>query len=141
MIAEAQSCPRCGDLSAPGAAPSFACARCGLPHVVADKYLLLRALAEGGFGALYLARHLALGPGALRAIKVIKPEILALPGARERFQQEIRLTAALSQENPHVVRIYDDFGEAEGLGHFYVMEYLEGESVRQLLAGGPPPLP
>ncbi|MCA8963220.1 MAG: serine/threonine protein kinase, partial [Planctomycetes bacterium] len=42
-------------------------------------------------------------------------------------------TAAISQRNEHIVRVYDDFGKVPGLGHYYVMEYLEGYPLDDLI--------
>src|SRR5262249_44359761 len=125
-------CPQC---QTPIADPAAArCPGCRLPlRLLAGKYRFLRALGQGGFGTIYLARHTGLHRQAERVIKVLKPERVALPAVRERFLQEIQLTAALWQENPHVVRLFDDFGEEEGLGYFYVMEYLKGRSLKEVL--------
>ena len=59
------------------------------------------------------------------AVKVLKPELAAVVGA-ERFLAEIKTTANL--QHPHILPLYDS-GEADGL-LFYVMPYVEGESLR-----------
>ncbi len=101
---------------------------------VAGKYRIERELAEGGMAQVYLAHHTGLEYDTERVVKVVKPEVFAHKGTRQRFHQEIQITAALSQRNEHIVRIYDDFGEEEGLGNYYVMEYLEGQPLDVLLA-------
>src|SRR5262249_29159390 len=114
-------------------APSF-CPACDLPLLLlAGKYQLLEVLGQGGVGTVYLARHVGLDRDATRVVKVIRPEVLSLPGVVERFRREVQLTASLSLRDPHVVRVYDDFGVVEGLGGFYVMEHLRGRSLGQLL--------
>ncbi|NIP78699.1 MAG: serine/threonine protein kinase, partial [Desulfuromonadales bacterium] len=62
------------------------------------------------------------------AVKVLRPELAAVVGA-ERFLAEIRTTANL--EDPHILPLYDS-GEADGF-LFYVMPYVEGESLRDRL--------
>jgi serine/threonine-protein kinase len=63
------------------------------------------------------------------ALKVLRPELSAVLGA-ERFLKEIHLTASL--QHPHLLPLFDS-GEAEGL-LFYVMPFVEGESLRERLA-------
>src|SRR5690242_16137116 len=62
------------------------------------------------------------------AVKVLDPELGAVLGA-ERFLAEIRVTAAL--QHPNLLPLFDS-GEAAGL-LFYVMPYVEGESLRRRL--------
>jgi serine/threonine-protein kinase len=63
------------------------------------------------------------------ALKVLRPELAAILGG-ERFLKEIRLTANL--QHPHILGLHDS-GEADGLV-YYVMPYVDGESLRQRLA-------
>ncbi len=62
------------------------------------------------------------------ALKVLKPELAAVVGA-ERFLAEIKTTANLT--HPHILPLFDS-GEADGFV-FYVMPYVEGESLRDKL--------
>src|SRR5258707_13520055 len=62
------------------------------------------------------------------AIKVLRPELAAVIGA-ERFLSEIKTTANL--QHPHILPLHDS-GEADGF-LFYVMPYVEGESLRDRL--------
>ena len=66
------------------------------------------------------------------AIKVVHPEIAATLGT-ERFLREIRIAAQL--EHPHILSLHDS-GEADGLP-YYVMPYVEGESLQERLQEGP----
>ena len=110
------------------------CPECSFPlMLVAGKYRLSHIMAEGGMGRVYLAKHTLLDFDTERVIKVIKPEALEHESTLKRFRREVQLTAALSQKNEHIVRIYDDFGEEKGLGFYYVMEYLEGVTLRDWL--------
>ena len=130
------TCPNCGhDLrSAPEGENTDFCQKCRFPlMVVANKYRLVNKFTEGGFAILYSAEHIHLERDARRVIKVIKPEYLSNENMRTRFVREVQVTSALSQRNNHIVRIYDDFGEIDNLGYFYVMEFLEGQPLNEML--------
>ncbi len=97
-----------------------------LKTVLADRYRIDRELGAGGMATVYLAEDLKHDRKV--AIKVLKPELAAVLGA-ERFVQEIKTTAALS--HPHILPLFDS-GEAGGF-LYYVMPYVEGETVREKL--------
>lgn len=110
------------------------CPQCRFPLLlIAGKYRLTRELASGGFGQVFLARNIHLERDAERAIKLVKPELFQRPRMLERFRREVELTASISQYNPHIVRIFDDFGEHPTLGYYYVMEYLRGQPLDEFL--------
>ena len=90
------------------------------------RYRIERQLGEGGMATVYLADDLRHGRKV--ALKVLKPELAALVGA-ERFLAEIKTTANL--QHPHILPLFDS-GEADSL-LFYVMPYVEGESLRERL--------
>jgi serine/threonine-protein kinase len=98
--------------------------------VLADRYAIERQLGRGGMATVYLARDLKHDRQV--AIKVLRPEVAASIGA-ERFLREIRTAARL--QHPHIVPLHDS-GEAAGF-LYYVMPYVEGESLRDLLAREP----
>ena len=87
------------------------------------RYRIDRELGEGGMATVYLTDDLKHSRQV--ALKVLKPELAAVVGA-ERFLAEIQVTANLT--HPHILPLHDS-GEAEGF-LFYVMPYLEGESLR-----------
>src|SRR5210317_2220606 len=90
------------------------------------RYRIERQLGEGGMATVYLAddvRH-----DRRVALKVLKPELAAVVGA-DRFLAEIKTTANL--QHPHILPLFDS-GEAGGF-LFYVMPYVEGESLRERL--------
>ncbi len=93
---------------------------------LADRYRLERELGQGGMATVYLAEDLKHDRKV--AIKVLKPELAAVLGA-DRFVQEIKTTAALS--HPHILPLFDS-GEAGGF-LYYVMPYIEGETIRDRL--------
>src|SRR3954462_1527173 len=92
------------------------------------RYEVLGELGAGGMGCVFRARDVALD--RMVAIKVITPELAATRVARERLLREARTVARL--RHPNIVAVYAA-GEADGLLYF-VMECVEGESLRQLLA-------
>jgi Tol biopolymer transport system component len=93
---------------------------------LADRYRIERELGEGGMATVYLAEDLKHDRKV--AIKVLKPELAAVLGA-DRFVQEIKTTAAL--QHPNILPLFDS-GAADGF-LYYVMPYVEGESLRERL--------
>jgi tRNA A-37 threonylcarbamoyl transferase component Bud32/dipeptidyl aminopeptidase/acylaminoacyl peptidase len=97
-----------------------------LSSALADRYRLERELGQGGMATVYLAEDLKHDRKV--ALKVLRPELAAVLGAK-RFVQEIKTTAALS--HPHILPLFDS-GTADGF-LFYVMPYVEGETLRTKL--------
>ena len=93
---------------------------------LADRYRIERELGQGGMATVYLAEDLKHDRKV--ALKVLKPELAAVIGA-ERFLAEIKTTANL--QHPHILALFDS-GEVDGTV-FYVMPYVEGESLRDRL--------
>jgi serine/threonine-protein kinase len=105
----------------------------GLAAALADRYVVERRLGRGGMATVYLARDLRHGRPV--AIKVLHPQLSVALGP-ERFLREIALTASL--QHPHVLPLFDSGSAAGRL--YYVMPYVEGETLRARLArGGPLP--
>jgi tRNA A-37 threonylcarbamoyl transferase component Bud32 len=98
-----------------------------LRSAVSERYEVLEQVGEGGMAVVYLARDRKHGRRV--ALKVLRPELAAAIGA-ERFLREIEIAAAL--RHPNILPLFDS-GEAGGL-LFYVMPYVEGESLRQRLS-------
>jgi len=97
-----------------------------LTTALADRYRIERELGAGGMATVYLAEDLKHQRQV--AIKVLKPELAAVLGA-DRFIQEIATTAQL--QHPHILPLFDS-GTADGF-LFYVMPYIEGETLRDKL--------
>ena len=97
-----------------------------LAAALAERYALEREIGRGGMATVYCARDLRHDRRV--AVKVLKPELSAVLGP-ERFLAEIRVTANL--QHPHVLPLFDS-GSADGL-LFYVMPFMEGESLREKL--------
>ncbi|HET7249261.1 MAG TPA: protein kinase, partial [Gemmatimonadales bacterium] len=98
-----------------------------LTAALAGRYTIERELGAGGMATVYLAHDVRHDRKV--ALKLLRPELAAILGG-ERFLKEIRLTANL--QHPHILGLHDS-GEADGLV-YYVMPYVEGESLRQRLA-------
>jgi serine/threonine-protein kinase len=97
-----------------------------LTSALADRYRIERELGKGGMATVYLAEDLRHRRKV--AVKVLLPELAAVLGA-ERFLSEIHVTAGL--QHPHILPLFDS-GQADGQ-LFYVMPYVEGESLRSRL--------
>ena len=102
----------------------------GFPESLAARYRLMRELGRGGMATVYLVHDLKHDRPV--ALKVLHRELAATLGP-ERFLREIRIAARL--RHPHIVPLYDS-GEADGL-LYYVMPYIEGESLRDRLRREP----
>jgi serine/threonine-protein kinase len=92
------------------------------------QYRLLARLGAGGMGEVYLAEHRMLKRACV--IKLIHPDRARDPRALARFEREVQLTARLSHWN--TVEIFD-YGRTEDGTYFYVMEYLPGLSLEDML--------
>ncbi|HEY6061059.1 MAG TPA: protein kinase [Gemmatimonadales bacterium] len=97
-----------------------------LTTALTDRYVIERELGAGGMATVYLAHDVRHERPV--ALKLLRPELAAILGG-ERFLKEIRLTANL--QHPHILGLHDS-GEVDGLV-YYVMPYVEGESLRQRL--------
>src|SRR5213594_1344825 len=103
-----------------------------LRAALADRYTIEHELGRGGMATVYLAQDVKHHRPV--AIKVLRPELAAVLGA-DRFLREIEIAAQLA--HPHILPLHDS-GEAAGL-LYYVMPYVEGESLHARL-DRPPPL-
>ncbi len=92
------------------------------------QYRLLSLLGSGGMGEVYLAEHRLLQRPC--AIKVIRPDQAGDAQTLARFEREARLTARLSHWN--TVDVFD-YGRTDDGTFYYVMEYLPGQSLEEIL--------
>jgi eukaryotic-like serine/threonine-protein kinase len=97
-----------------------------LSQALIGRYEIVRELGAGGMAMVYLARDARHDRHV--ALKVLRPELSAILGG-DRFLTEIKTTANL--QHPHILSLFDS-GEADGIV-YYVMPYVEGESVRDRL--------
>ncbi len=96
------------------------------------RYEILSEIGTGGMSEVYRALDLTLGREV--ALKILRPAVAARPDSLSRFEREARSVAALSHQN--VISLYD-FGVDDGVP-FLTMELLDGETLRQALAGPMP---
>src|SRR5437764_13339113 len=94
---------------------------------LAGHYAIERELGRGGMATVYLAEDVKHHRKV--AVKVLRPELAATLG-EDRFFREIEVAAQL--QHPHILPLLDS-GQAEGF-LYYVMPYVEGESLRERLA-------
>jgi serine/threonine-protein kinase len=97
-------------------------------------YQIQALLGVGGMGEVYRGRDTRLGREV--ALKVISPRLVGDPSLRRRFELEARAASVLN--HPSIVTVYD-VGESEGVS-WIAMEWVEGRTLRQAIAGGPLPL-
>jgi serine/threonine-protein kinase len=101
------------------------------------QYKLKRLIGSGGMGDVYLAEHVLMKRPC--AIKVIRPEKAGDPKVLARFEREVQATAKLSHWNS--VDIFD-YGRADDGTFYYVMEYLPGMNLAEIVRRyGPLPPP
>ena len=136
-----QSCPACGAAlrgavafcPSCGAALRATTGRLATEQVLAGRYRIVRLVARGGMGAVYLAEDTRLG-GAPVAVKemassFVRGDTSAFERAVEDFRREAALLARL--RHPHLPRVSDQFDEA---GKYYlVMEFIEGRTLSEVL--------
>jgi DNA-binding NtrC family response regulator len=94
-------------------------------------YRLVQLLGSGGMGEVWLARHALLArPAAVKLIRDRDPAATRGSEMRSRFLREAEVTASL--RSPHTVQLYD-FGVSDTGTFYYVMEYLEGLDLAQMV--------
>ncbi len=99
--------------------------------VLGGRYLIERLIGEGGMGAVYQAEHMHMHKRL--AVKVLHPEMGRLPEVVARFEREAMAAAHI--EHPNVAAA-TDFGKLDDGSFFLVLEYVEGESLRDAAGSG-----
>ncbi|HET9248975.1 MAG TPA: Stk1 family PASTA domain-containing Ser/Thr kinase [Actinomycetota bacterium] len=94
------------------------------------RYRVERELGRGGMAKVFLGTDTVLGRPV--AVKVLAPQFVDDEGFVQRFRREAQ--AAASIQHPHIVSVFDT-GSDDGV-HFIVMEYVEGRTLAEILAGG-----
>ena len=102
-----------------------------LRTALAEHYDLQRVIGQGGMATVYLARDRKHDRDV--AVKVLRPDLAASLGT-DRFLKEIEIAARLS--HPHIVALFDS-GTSRGF-LYYVMPFVDGESLRGVLRDGAP---
>ncbi len=136
-VTVAKVCPQCGAEYETG---DRFCPKDGAPlkpksggdpmigRVIAERYLILARLGEGGMGRVYAAEHVKMNRQC--AIKVMNPSLMNDAESTTRFAREASNAARIL--HPNVAAVFD-FGESEKTVYL-VMEYVDGESLSQLMA-------
>lgn len=136
-IAVAKVCPQCGNEYETG---DRFCPKDGTPlrpkaggdplvgRVIADRYLILARLGEGGMGRVYLAEHVKMNRQC--AVKVMNPSLMTDTESLQRFAREASSAARIL--HPNVAAVFD-YGEADKIVYL-VMEYVDGESLSTIIA-------
>jgi len=104
-------------------------------RLLANRYQLKQLIGRGGMGEVFLADDVLLGKVPV-AIKFLS-QTVSKPSLQQDFAREAHICAALSQKSLHIVRV-TDYGVSQEGKPFYVMEYLCGKSLKDLI---PMPLP
>ncbi|MCA1637580.1 MAG: protein kinase [Acidobacteria bacterium] len=97
-------------------------------------YKIIEQLGKGGMGEVYLAEDTKLGRRV--ALKLLPAHTIASADNLRRFEQEARAASRLN--HPNIAHIYE-IGESDNL-HYIAMEYVEGESLSEKIAGRPLPI-
>jgi serine/threonine-protein kinase len=135
-IAVAKICPQCGteyetgDRFCPKDGTSLRPKAAGDPligRVIAERYLILARIGEGGMGRVYLAEHVKMTRQC--AIKVMNPSLVTDTESLQRFAREASNAARIL--HPNVAAVFD-YGEADKIVYL-VMEYVDGESLSTII--------
>ncbi len=132
---DSKFCLECGaDLSDPGSGPRTVekpdelITR--LTKTLEGRYRVAKMVGRGGMGAVFLAQDLTLERPV--AIKVLPPELSHDEKLVGRFEREARTAAKL--DHPNIIPIFAV--ESSGDLHYFVMKFVDGESLEQVLASG-----
>ena len=97
-------------------------------QLIADRYRVEKLLGVGGMGSVYRASHVQLRKTV--ALKALHPEMTRLPEAVARFEREAIAASRIEHKN---VAVATDFGRLENGTFYLILEYVEGESLREKL--------
>ncbi|MCY7276458.1 MAG: serine/threonine protein kinase [Phormidesmis sp. CAN_BIN44] len=106
--------------------------------LLTNRYRLMELIGRGAMGQVYRAEDVLLG-GVIVAVKFLAQTLLT-PRMRDRFRSEARTSALLSTKSMHIIRVMDYGVNDEGVP-FYVMEYLQGHSLSEVITTQNLPLP
>jgi serine/threonine-protein kinase len=106
-------------------------------RLLSDRYRLVEMVGKGAMGRVYQAEDVLLG--GVIAVKFLAQTLLNAK-MRDRFKLEARTCAQLGQKSIHIVRVMD-YGVNDEDVPFYVMEFLHGDSLSDVLNSHPLPLP
>ena len=96
-------------------------------EIIAAKYEVLAELGRGGMGRVYKVRHRGLNK--IYALKVLREHLVEDESLIARFQNEARIMASLHHAN--IIQVFDI--DRDGDRHYFVMEYIEGQTLGDML--------
>ena len=102
-------------------------------EVIGGRFKLIKSLGSGGMGEVFVAENISIGMRV--AVKLLRPELLANPEFRQRFQNEAQAVASI--EHPNVARFFD---LVVGDPTFIVMEYVRGVTLADRIRLGALPI-
>ncbi|MDZ4837724.1 MAG: serine/threonine-protein kinase [Candidatus Melainabacteria bacterium] len=98
-------------------------------QMIADKYEILSMLGKGGMSVVYKAKHNMMNREV--AVKMLRPELVAVPQLLQRFKQESNAVSAL--RHPNIVTVFDYGLMSETGTPYLIMDYLEGDTLADIL--------
>jgi serine/threonine-protein kinase len=99
-------------------------------RLLVNRYQLVELIGSGAMGQVYRAEDKLLG-GVTVAVKFLSQALLN-PRMKERFEREATISALLGEKSMHIVRVRD-YGLDDKEIPFYVMEYLQGENISDVI--------
>lgn len=106
-------------------------------RILAERYQLVDLIGTGAMGQVYRAEDTLLG-GVVVAVKFLAQTLLN-DKMRHRFEREATISALLGEKSIHIIRVRD-YGVDEDEVPYYVMEFLEGQSLSEVIKFQPLPL-
>jgi serine/threonine-protein kinase len=103
---------------------------------IAGRYTLESVIGEGGMATVYRAKHKVVEQPF--AVKLMNPLLARDPIVRERFRREAKSAKKIS--HPNIIEIFEEGDTGDGTAYM-VMEFLDGESLADLIARGPIAVP
>ncbi|PSB58744.1 serine/threonine protein kinase [Chamaesiphon polymorphus] len=107
-------------------------------RLLVQRYQLLEIAGKGSMGQVYQAKDTLLG-GVIVAVKFLSRSKMN-QRVRDRFMREATVSALLGEKSIHIVKVRD-YGVDDEEMPFYVMEYLKGDSLKDVMQNKPMPLP
>ncbi len=107
-------------------------------RLLVQRYQLLEIAGKGSMGQVYQAKDTLLG-GVMVAVKFLSRAKMS-QRVRDRFMREATISALLGEKSIHIVKVRD-YGLDDAEMPFYVMEFLKGQSLKDVMQNKPMPLP